>query len=144
MSETLIEKMNDYSSDEDDEVVVFLDIGFCNSLEKKSSEYLKESEKITEENVSFVNPFASNTFNKPIKHEEKVIVKNPLEKTKMCRNIETYGKCTRRICTFAHSKEELRPLPCSHGINCKYKMCPFAHPEKTKEDFPPLPSRKNK
>jgi hypothetical protein len=45
-------------------------------------------------------------------------------KTSMCRN----GKnCTKTKCTYAHKKEELRPIQCENGAECENVSCDFFH-----------------
>jgi hypothetical protein len=50
-----------------------------------------------------------------------------LAKTKPCNNFLKYGECNRKVCTFAHSLEELKdPVcifddTCLNGYNCRYK-----------------------
>jgi len=62
-----------------------------------------------------------------------------LKKTRMCPHLMQYGHCSREMCTFAHSREELQPRPdltktrlCSlfmRGV-CPYEnSCKFAHGE---------------
>lgn len=63
-----------------------------------------------------------------------------LVKTKMCRNVLEYGECKRRVCTFAHSPEELRPANCFFGAECRFihsktKPCAFLHPGETNQQF---------
>lgn len=63
-----------------------------------------------------------------------------LVKSKFCRNILEHGKCYRKVCTFAHSLEELSPAKCAFGDVCKFqksktKTCGFIHPCETKDGF---------
>jgi hypothetical protein len=46
-------------------------------------------------------------------------------KTSMCRNGK---KCTKTKCTYAHKKEELRPIQCENGAECENVSCDFFHP----------------
>ncbi len=69
----------------------------------------------------------------PEKINDPIEFSKSLEKTKMCRNIARYGNCTRDVCTYAHSLEELRPKKCIFGDECKYidsktRSCRYIHP----------------
>jgi hypothetical protein len=75
--------------------------------------------------------------------QEKVAKRPELIKTKMCTNIAIYGRCTRKVCTFAHNERELcastmenkRPdlektKMCANIAKygkCTRKICTFAH-----------------
>ncbi|CDJ38941.1 hypothetical protein ETH_00029000 [Eimeria tenella] len=71
---------------------------------------------------------------------------NRLVNTKLCSRYLSKGYCKRRDCTFAHSVEELRPVPdlrCTKwcrfvffGLNCNDSRCPYAH---SKEELQPQP-----
>lgn len=66
-------------------------------------------------------------------------------KTRMCKNIQQYGKCQYNPCIFAHSLSELRIPECNYGENCVFttinngvccnskndqnKVCYFRHSE---------------
>lgn len=55
-----------------------------------------------------------------------------LTATRPCNNIQLHGKCTREVCSFAHSMEELRVLPCNFASRgCKNTKCTFYHPPST-------------
>ena len=69
----------------------------------------------------------------PEKINDPIEFSKSLEKTKICRNIARYGKCTRDVCTYAHSLDELRPKKCIFGDECKYiesktRSCRYIHP----------------
>ena len=57
--------------------------------------------------------------------------------TKPCKNVtdgttESFGVCTRSVCTFAHSLQELKIPKCRFMSNCRSKFpCKFLHPEET-------------
>lgn len=54
----------------------------------------------------------------------------PFFHTKLCLNYKI--GCNFKGCTFAHSKEELRPRMCSYGEKCRNKLrCQFYHPNDT-------------
>jgi hypothetical protein len=50
---------------------------------------------------------------------------------RVCENVLRYGKCTRKICTFAHSLKQLEPKTC-HFSRCIRSDCYFIH---SKEDI---------
>lgn len=57
-----------------------------------------------------------------------------LERTCLCNRLARWGKCERSGCTYAHSREELRPRPCNFGATCYRKddlddPCFFIHLE---------------
>jgi hypothetical protein len=59
-----------------------------------------------------------------------------LVKTKVCRNLEKFGKCTRKVCNFAHSPEELNDPKCVFGKGChKRNICAFKHEDETSEAY---------
>lgn len=72
-----------------------------------------------------------------------------LKATKPCqyvvKNIENgkvnYKKCTRAVCTFAHTLDELRLVPCGYGSKCyrQYNTgnltCQYHHPGETKDEY---------
>lgn len=59
-----------------------------------------------------------------------------LVKTKICRNLGKYGKCTREVCHFAHTPKELKDAECVFGKNCrKRKNCTFKHADETSEEY---------
>ena len=45
--------------------------------------------------------------------------------------IGPHGVCTREQCTFAHSMQEFRLVPCRFGDRCYKDDCYFFHPEET-------------
>ena len=57
--------------------------------------------------------------------------------TKPCKNVtdgttESFGVCTRSVCTFAHSLQELKIPKCRFMSNCRSKFpCKFLHPDET-------------
>jgi hypothetical protein len=51
-----------------------------------------------------------------------------LKKTKFCNIFIQEGKCSRKVCNFAHSMEEYNFPCCAFGDNCKVKKCRFKHP----------------
>jgi hypothetical protein len=63
------------------------------------------------------------------------------QKSQLCRNVLTHGKCTRQVCMFAHSIEELNPQPCLFKHACKIfsgeraGFCKCIHPTETKDSF---------
>ncbi len=54
-------------------------------------------------------------------------------KTRLCKFYKV--GCKNASCTFAHSKEELKPRVCSYDENCKNYNCTFFHPS-----FNPYPN----
>lgn len=62
---------------------------------------------------------------------------NLLINTQFCARFISKGYCNKKDCTFAHSEEELQPLPdltrtkwCRlvfHGLVCHDEHCPYAH-----------------
>lgn len=60
-----------------------------------------------------------------------------LSKTKICHNLEKYGKCTRNVCTFAHSMGELNDPECVFDAKggCRKKNCMFKHDKETSEGY---------
>lgn len=69
--------------------------------------------------------------------KNKRILQKHLKKTKMCRE---GSNCSRKICNFAHSTQELRPSMCIWGekcalINRKTNPCIHLHPKESREDF---------
>ena len=53
-------------------------------------------------------------------------VANVREKTCICINFLV--GCKRDNCTYAHSKEEIKPCFCKFGLKCKNQSCEFWHP----------------
>ena len=49
-----------------------------------------------------------------------------LSKTKLCMYFKV--GCHKDNCSFAHSKEELRPTMCRFGVACRKQECWFYHP----------------
>lgn len=87
---------------------------------------------------------------------DKEKVAKSLTCTKVCRNVvrnkETgeFGVCRRKVCTFAHSDEELQPPHCSFDHTCRFKygrndhktriripgsQCKFRHSNETIEEY---------
>ena len=64
-----------------------------------------------------------------IKEKETV---NDLTKTKMCLDYKV--GCKNEICTFAHSKEELKQVSCMFKERCKKDGCIFFHPNQKPMD----------
>ena len=59
-----------------------------------------------------------------------------LAKTKACNNILKYGKCNRKVCTFAHSLEELRDPYCTYDDRCNKKdICRYMHSNETQKEY---------
>jgi len=59
-----------------------------------------------------------------------------LEKTKICNNTLKYGYCKRKVCTFAHSLEELKDPPCAFGKTCRSNInCRFKHPDESRSAY---------
>jgi len=59
-----------------------------------------------------------------------------LTKTKVCRNLVKFGKCTRKVCTFAHTPEELNDPECVFSTGCrKRSKCTFKHGDETSEEY---------
>ncbi len=59
-----------------------------------------------------------------------------LLKTKVCWNLKKYGNCTHKICTFAHTPEELNDPECVFGNTCRRReTCTFKHRDETSEDY---------
>jgi hypothetical protein len=62
-------------------------------------------------------------------------------RTKICKFILSkekgiQGKCFRKRCNFAHSKESLRDIMCNYGNLCTMKSsCRFRHPNESREQF---------
>ena len=51
-------------------------------------------------------------------------------RTKPCRHVMEHGVCLHDGCTFAHSLEELNPIPCVHDGACRNERCTRFHPSK--------------
>jgi hypothetical protein len=58
-----------------------------------------------------------------------------LVKTKICHNLEKFGKCTRDVCTFAHTPEELNDPECVFGKSCHKSNCYFKHNYETRDEY---------
>lgn len=87
---------------------------------------------------------------------DKEKIAKSLACTKACHNVvrdkETgeFGVCWRKVCTFAHSDEELQPPQCSFDLTCRFKhgrndrktrrlipgsQCKFHHSDETIEEY---------
>lgn len=62
-------------------------------------------------------------------------------KSRMCNYVMNGGKCTRKICTFAHTLSELLPGICCNGNKCrlflheKRSPCIYIHDTESKEQY---------
>ena len=114
------------------------------NLKSHSDSYGKNEEKVDERTAAF-NHMA-----------DKEKVAKSLACTKACHNVvrdkETgeFGVCWRKVCTFAHSEEELQPPRCSFDLTCRFKQgrndrktrklipgsqCKFHHSDETIEEY---------
>lgn len=75
------------------------------------------------------------TLENEVKPNDSVIEFNRSKKTKFCLNVIDTGKCTRKVCAFAHSLKELNFPECRFTDNCKKKMCMYKHPCETVDEF---------
>ena len=66
--------------------------------------------------------------------------KTPI-KTKACHFVipidgsTEYGVCSRKVCTFAHSLEELNDPMCSFDDRCKFDTCQFRHMSESRSEW---------
>jgi len=64
------------------------------------------------------------------------LVKNNINKTKVCESLKTKVKCRHGDkCRFAHTKEELVIKKCDFSSNCTNQNCQFKHDSETDYDF---------
>lgn len=107
-----------------------------------------EKIKVEEQDIIAILPHLSpvtidNVSEQPYELPKRITtteLNKKLEKTKMCNNIRTTGKCDRAYCTFAHSEEELRVADCLHGNECrtktnKFRPCRYLHPGETRDEY---------
>lgn len=75
--------------------------------------------------------------------KDEFTVKHIATCTKACKCVTdtgvygSYGQCSREVCTFAHSKKDIKPLECQNKNNCwnKHKQCYFIHPNESLEQW---------
>jgi hypothetical protein len=70
----------------------------------------------------------------------KEMICQKLKNTNMCIYAIKGKKCPRKICYFAHSKDELELVKCFFGISCRHindktKLCKFIHPNETVDEY---------
>jgi len=60
---------------------------------------------------------------------KKVPTGGPAHKqyTKLCESYGSDHKCNRKICTYAHTREQLRPIKCFNNMQCKNQNCRYFH-----------------
>lgn len=137
------------------------------TTEKPRSEYKKiiiGSSRITElknaRSQAFRNTKTPNARTAIFeKIQDKSAIAKSLECTKECKNVTTrsatgdFGVCTRRFCSFSHSKLEHRPRMCEFDQMCKFSdTCKFCHSyetpthwrERTGNNEPDLPETSEK
>jgi len=68
-----------------------------------------------------------------VQEKPEVPKETRLQFTKMCYGGE---KCKNPNCTFAHTLDQLSPVPCRFQKSCKYpQRCGFYHEDETKESY---------
>ena len=54
---------------------------------------------------------------------------NNFYKTKICKDWETFGTCSKEsYCKYAHGENEIQLAKCKYGLKCYNKKCNFTHP----------------
>lgn len=76
-----------------------------------------------------------------VQEQISVCVDTSETRSRACKSVSSGEKCLKgEKCMFAHSFNELNPVACKFGMNCKFifsdtKTCFYIHPEETKEMY---------
>lgn len=103
--------------------------------EQEKKEFLIEQEMISQIDDN-LNQISERMMTAP-DIEKRDVEEMDRRNTRLCREIKKGNQCRNYRCPYAHSIEELTPLPCTYNKECgtMFTTCDFIHPGETKEHF---------